>query len=281
MAEYQRSAYPLAHAAVEACLDRAGTLAASTQISDLFIVSCTGYTAPGLDIHLAADLAFPRDVRRVVIAHMGCVGALVGIRQGLAVLQAHHESTVLLVSVELCSLHFTPTNDPQVLTSFAHFGDAAAALLLGYHPEARGPQVVDTCGLTDFASADHMSWTITDHGFAMSLSPRIPVTLRRIIPGVVAQLLAPHGLAVQDVTQWIVHPGGRSILEAIAGKLDLSDEQMAPSRQVLAEHGNCSSATVLLILGRILREGRAQPGEWGMMMAFGPGLTLDTCLLCF
>jgi predicted naringenin-chalcone synthase len=126
-----------------------------------------------------------------------------------------------------------------------------------------------------------MSWTIGDDGFAMTLSPRVPVSLRRIVRDVVDHLLRPHGLAVEDVQHWIVHPGGPSILEVVQARLGLSDEQMDPSWTVLREHGNCSSATVLLILDCMMRSERARPGEWGVMLAFGPGLTVETALLRF
>jgi len=286
MAEYQRCAYPLGRAAVEQSLARADGVSAS-QITDLILVSCTGYAAPGIDIQLARDLALSRDVRRVVIGHMGCFGAIVGLRQSMAALAVHPNATVLLLTVELSSLHFARTLDLDTLTSFALFGDAAAALLLSADPTTPispttvGPVIVDSYCAADFDSAEQMSWTISDAGFVMGLSPRVPITLRRNIRGVVERLLAPHGLTTRDVTHWLVHPGGPSILEAIAGKLELSEAQMALSWQVLAEHGNCSSATVLLILDQLLRERRARPGEWGVMMAFGPGLTLETCLLRF
>jgi predicted naringenin-chalcone synthase len=286
MAEYQRSAYPLGRAAVEQSLTRADGVSPS-RITDLVLVSCTGYAAPGLDIQLARDLALPRDLRRVVIGHMGCFGAIVGLRQSLATLAAHPDATVLLLAVELSSLHFARSLDLDTLTSFALFGDAAAAVLLSGCEGGTaaigpsGPAIVDSYCAADFDSAEQMSWTITDAGFIMGLSPRVPVTLRRNIRGVVERLLAPHGLTARDVTHWLVHPGGPSILEAIAGKLELSAEQMALSWRTLAEHGNCSSATVLLILDQLLRERRARPGEWGVMMAFGPGLTLETCLLRF
>lgn len=115
----------------------------------------------------------------------------------------------------------------------------------------------------------------------MGLSPRVPVALRNQVSDAVVRLLAPHGLCVGDVAHWIIHPGGPSILQAIQGRLDLTEHQMRPSWEVLAENGNCSSATVLLILDRIMREGHARAGEWGVMMAFGPGLTLETVLLRF
>jgi predicted naringenin-chalcone synthase len=283
MAEYQRSAYPLSRAAVEQSLARADGVSPN-QITDLILVSCTGYAAPGIDIQLARDLALPRDLRRVVIGHMGCFGAIVGLRQSLATLAAHPEATVLLLAVEVSTVHFAPTLDLDALTSFALFGDAAAAVLLSGSPPTTanaGPVIVDSYCVADFDSAQLMSWTISDAGFVMGLSPRVPITLRRNIRGVVERLLAPHGLTMRDITHWLVHPGGPSILEAIAGKLELSEEQMALSWQTLAAHGNCSSATVLLMLDQLLREGRARPGKWGVMMAFGPGLTIETCLLRF
>lgn len=287
MGEYARGAYPLARQAVERCLTQlqagVGGRPVTETITDLIIVSCTGYLAPGLDIQLARDLGMPRDVRRVVIGHMGCFGALVGMRQSLAALAAHPGARVLLVCVELCSLHFVPTLDVEALTSFALFGDAAAAMVIGAPTvgDQSTPTVVDTYCAADFESANQMSWTITDAGFIMGLSPRVPITLRRNVHDVVDGLLAPHDLDSSDITHWIIHPGGPSILEVIAKKLELTGEQMAPSWQVLAEHGNCSSATVLLILERMLREGSAKQGEWGVMMAFGPGLTLETALLRF
>jgi predicted naringenin-chalcone synthase len=284
MAEYAKLAHPLGREAVEASLRGAaarGTVRNYDQISDFIVTSCTGYTAPGLDISLARDLGMPGNVRRVIVGHMGCFAAIVGLRQALAAVRAHPGANVMMLSIELSSLHFMPSLDPQVLTCMSLFGDAAAALMLTDDPTADGPELVDTyCG-ADFSTADQMSWKITDTGFVMSLSPRVPFSLKRSVSGAVEQLLAPHGLGVGDVAHWLVHPGGPSILDVVQDKLELSDEQMADSRQVLADNGNCSSATILLVLERLLRSGRARKGEWAVMMAFGPGLTIETCLLRF
>ncbi|HET7036427.1 MAG TPA: 3-oxoacyl-[acyl-carrier-protein] synthase III C-terminal domain-containing protein [Thermomicrobiaceae bacterium] len=279
MADYERLAHPLARAALLAGLDAAGCCPGD--LTDIFVVSCTGYSAPGLDILLARDLGLRSDTRRTVIGHMGCYGALVGLRAALAALRAHPGAVVALVSVELCSLHSQRTLEIQGLTAAALFADAAAALVLTTGDEARGPELVDVACWADFASADQMSWRITDHGFAMGLSRRVPVTLRRNVAGAVARLLAPHGLAPGDISHWLVHPGGPDILTAIHAALGLCDGQLALSWQVLRERGNCSSASVLLILEQLLRARRARPGEWGVMMAFGPGLTLESCLLRF
>jgi len=281
MALYQPAAYELARPALEACFAQTSHLRTPGDVTDLFLISCTGYASPGLDISLSRDLGIARDTRRVVIGHMGCFGAMVGLRQSLSAVRADPHATALMVSVELTSLHYAPTDDIEVLTACALFSDAAAALMLTYTDESSGPELVDTYCAADFGASDQMSWTITDTGFAMSLSPRVPVTLRRNIGGVVDRLLTPHGLRPTDITHWLVHPGGPSILEVIQHKFELSEEQMETSWRILREHGNCSSATILLILEDYLRSQRTKPGEWGIMMAFGPGLTLETALIRF
>lgn len=133
----------------------------------------------------------------------------------------------------------------------------------------------------DCAAAALVTWDVRDAGFIMGLSARVPITLRRHVKDATKQLLAPQGLTIRDVTHWLVPPGGPSILEAIAGKLENRDEQLAHSWEVLREHGNCSSATVLMVLDEAMKSGATHPGEWGVMMAFGPGLTLEMCLLRF
>jgi len=277
MQAYRTGAFALGKTALASAITDIPT----ESISDLVSVSCTGYTSPGLDVTLSRELGLSGSVRRVNVGHMGCFGAMVGIRQCLAATRAYPGATAILLCVELCTLHFTPTNDYEVLTSFALFGDAAAAIVVSSAPDATGPEIVDTHCATEFQTADQMTWNITDQGFIMTLSPRVPVSIRRVITKTVEELLAPHGLTRHDIKHWLVHPGGPSILEAVQGKLELTPEQMEFSWQVLRDHGNCSSATVLLILEALLASGRPQPGEWGVMMAFGPGLTLETCLLRF
>jgi len=281
MRTYAEASYPLGRDALQACLRNSPPQCTAASVTDLTVVSCTGYTAPGLDILLARDLDLRPDVRRVVVGHMGCFAALVGLRQCLAALRAHPEGLAALLSLELSSLHFAPSDDPELLTLLALFGDGVAALLLAHDDDADGPEVVDTFCLADFAAAEQMTWLVTDSGFKMELSLRVPITLKRNVRAAVEGLLAPHGLRVEDIAHWLIHPGGPAILDAIQSRLELGEERMALSRRVLREHGNCSSATVLLILDELLHSGDARPGEWGVMMAFGPGLTLETCLLRF
>ena len=280
MATYASAAYDLGREALEACLAGAPGLDASS-VTDLTLVSCTGYTAPGLDILLSRDLGVRPDARRVVVGHMGCFGAMVGLRQLLATLRAYPDSVAALLSVELSSLHFASHLDRDAHALLALFGDGAAAALLTCDERAQGPQLIDAYCVADYSALHQMTWEVGDQGFVMGLSPRVPVTLRRQVQPAVERLLAPHGLAIGDVKHWLVHPGGPSILEAIAARLGLRDDQLAPSWTVLRERGNCSSATALMVLEEALKSGVTRPGDWGVMMAFGPGLTLETCLLRF
>jgi predicted naringenin-chalcone synthase len=279
MADYERLAPPLARQSLEPVLERSGY--DPGEVTDFIVVSCTGHTAPGLDILLARDLGMRPSVRRLVIGHMGCHGALIGLRSALALLRAHEGAVVALVCVELCSLHFRHTLEPRDVSGFALFADAAAALVLSARPDATGPELVDAYCSADFGSSEQMTWRVSDHGFLMELSTRVPMTLRANVAAVVDRLLEPHGLYPGDVTHWLVHPGGPDILMVIQYMLELTPDQMDLSWQVLRDHGNCSSPTVLLVLDRLLRSGRTRRGDWGVMMAFGPGLTLETCLLRF
>lgn len=280
MTSYEEHAYPLARTALSAGLASINHGGASS-VTDFIVVSCTGYVAPGLDILLARDLGMRPDVRRVVIGHMGCYGALVGLRSALQLLRGQDTGLVALLCVELCSLHCSATLDTQAVTSFALFGDAAACALISSDPETTGPELVDTYSTSDFGAMEQMSWRITDQGFVMGLSPRVPVTLGRTVGSALERLLRPHGLDVSDIDHWLIHPGGPSILQAVQRRLGLREDAVALSWQVLRENGNCSSPTVLMILDRLLRSDRAQPGDWGVMLAFGPGLTIETCLLRF
>jgi predicted naringenin-chalcone synthase len=279
MADYEQLAPPLARQALEPVLEGSGH--EPDEVTDFIVVSCTGHTAPGLDILLARDLGMKPSVRRLIIGHMGCHGAVIGLRTALALLRADEDAVVALVCVELCSLHFRRTLQPRDVSGFALFADASAALVLTGRPDATGPELVDAYCAADFAASEQMTWRVSDHGFLMELSTRVPLTLRANVAAVVDQLLEPHGLYPADITHWLVHPGGPDILMVIQYMLELTPDQMEFSWQVLRDHGNCSSPTVLLVLDRLLQSGQARRGDWGVMMAFGPGLTLETCLLRF
>src|SRR5262249_7355586 len=158
MADYEELALPLARQALEPGLDESGY--DPGEVTDFIVVSCTGHTAPGLDILLAHELGMKPSVRRLIIGHMGCHGAIIGMRSALAILRAHEDAVVALVCVELCSLHFRHTLAPRDVSGFALFADAAAALVLTTHPDTTGPELVDAYCAADFAASEEMTWRV-------------------------------------------------------------------------------------------------------------------------
>ncbi|MGW5055294.1 type III polyketide synthase [Actinokineospora sp. NPDC004072] len=272
MRRYADAAPPLAHRAVAAALTDAGLDAADVGL--LAVASCTGYGTPGVDIALAGSLPLDPRARRLLVGHMGCYAALPGLDSACDYVTANGRPAVLLC-LELTSLHAQPTtDDPEQIVCHALFGDAAVALVL-VPDSGPGLRIVDTAWRTHPDTSDHMTWQVTDLGFRMGLSRRVPDVLGVEVELLAKDLLAPHGLSPADVDRWAVHPGGPRILTAVERGLGLPGDALAQSRQVLADYGNCSSATVPLIL----RELRPDPGDTVVALAFGPGLTLSGALL--
>jgi alkylresorcinol/alkylpyrone synthase len=276
MRRYAAEALPLGKEAVGAALADAGLR--PEEIGQFAVVSCTGYGTPGLDIRIAADLGMAPDLQRLVVGHMGCYAAIPGLGAVADYVVARGRPAVALCC-ELTSLHVQPPSDDlgQVV-SHALFGDAAVAVVVEPGTGA-GLEVVDVAAVTDPTTADHMTWDVTDLGFRMGLSPEVPRVLARHVRGLVTGLLGRHGMTLGDVDGWAVHPGGPKILDTVAERLNLPVGALDASRAVLAERGNCSSATVLLVLDALRATGRPRPGRAVVAMAFGPGLTLYAALL--
>lgn len=271
MERYLAEALPLGKEAVAAALAQAGT--GADEVGLLAVCSCTGYVTPGLDILLARDLGLPADCQRLFIGHMGCYAALPGLASVCDFVALRARPAVLLCA-ELASLHLQPAAvETGQIVGHALFSDAAAAVVVA--PGDGGYEVQDVACLTDPSTADQMTWDVTDLGFRMGLSPRVPETLAMHVAPFVSGLLARHGLVLAEVDGWAVHPGGPHILDVVERALSLAPEQMAASRGVLASHGNCSSPTVLLIFDQL----RARGSQHVLAMAFGPGLTLYAALL--
>lgn len=279
MRRYAEAAHPLGHQAVSSAMADAGI--GVDEVDLLTVASCTGYSTPGLDVHLAESLGLRPDVQRLSIGHMGCYAALPALGT-VADFVVARQRTAVLLCLELTSLHIQPpTDDPQQIVSHALFGDAAVALVLrpGSSRRAHQLEVIDIASMTDSTTSDHMTWDITDLGFRMGLSRRVPDVLAQHLGPVVEELLTRNGLAQDDVRSWAVHPGGPRILDTVEQTLSLPPQALAPSRSVLAEHGNCSSATLLLVLDEILTNSDLDHGGPVVALAFGPGLTLYAALL--
>ncbi len=278
MQRYAAAALPLGREAIQGALTAAGVKA--EDIGLLAMASCTGYTTPGPDILLARELGMPPQLRRLFIGHMGCYAALPGLAAVADYVVAQRRPAVLLC-LELTSLHLQPASenlDVEQIVAHALFSDAAAAVVVEPRESVgeRDLAVIDVTAQTDPDTAPYMTWEVTDLGFRMGISPQVPDVLAAHVADVVEALLDRHGLTVADVTHWAVHPGGPRILDVVQTELGLPPEMFDASWAVLRDHGNCSSATVLLVLERLVRSG---PVGTLVALAFGPGLTLYGGLL--
>jgi predicted naringenin-chalcone synthase len=273
---YGELAPPLASRAAMAAMEHSGVVPAA--ITHLVTVSCTGFSAPGVDAALIRALGLPATTQRTHIGFMGCHGAINGLRVARALACAEPGSRVLVCAVELCTLHLHYGSDPQQLVANSLFGDGAAAVV----GAAADSSAVNTWRLTATgscilpASQNAMTWNVGDHGFAMSLSKAVPGLIARNVRPWLTAWLSEQGLSLQDVASWAVHPGGPRILEAVEEGLGLERPALAVSREVFTECGNMSSPTVLFILERLRKAGAPRPC---VALGFGPGLAAEALLI--
>jgi alkylresorcinol/alkylpyrone synthase len=275
MRRFLDDALPLAKEAVGSALVAAPLI--PEEVGLLATVSCTGYANPGLDVHLAKDLGMRSAVRRLAVGHMGCYAAIPGLAVANDYVIAQRRPAVL-VCTELPSLHVQPPpHDTQQAIAHALFADACAALVLAPAQIAgEGLDVIAVETLTDVGSTADMTWDITDHGFRMTLSSRVPALVARNVHTLVDRLLTDRGLTPDDVRHWAVHPGGPRILDKVQEAFSLDDDQIKRSRDILSRYGNCSSATILLTLASMCP---VPVGDYVLALAFGPGLTVTGALL--
>jgi predicted naringenin-chalcone synthase len=267
---------PLATEAAKSALADASI--GPTQITHLVTVTCTGFDAPGFDIELIRNLELPCTTQRLQIGFMGCHGAINGLRAAHAIATADANACVLLVAAEACSLHYRFTWDPQRLVANALFADGAAALVCRADNadsanERWRLKATGSCLIPDSRQA--MSWRIGDHGFEMSLDACVPELIQQNLKPWLEKWLSEQGLSLQDVATWAIHPGGPRILTSIEESLGLMSDQTAISREILSQHGNMSSPTVLFIVNR-LRQSRAPLPC--VALGFGPGLFAEAAL---
>ncbi|HUX39042.1 MAG TPA: type III polyketide synthase [Rectinemataceae bacterium] len=280
---YVDEAPRLAKRAVTSLLEGLGEEASG--ITHLVTASCTGFSAPGWDYDLLRDLGLPAHTARFHIGFMGCFAAFPALRLADHIVRSEPDARVLVVALELCSLHYAIDASRDALVANALFADGcAAALVAGEGAGGRSAARSDrpSLSLGPFASrivagsAGEMAWLIGETGFSMRLSPRVAASLGRSAGEIVDGLAAGAGLGRGDFRHWAIHPGGSAILDAFERALHLDPSALDPSRRVLREHGNMSSPTVLFVLERLLREGAPGPV---FASAFGPGLTAESCLM--
>ncbi len=270
MEAYQKYALPLALEAISA-LDNC------SDITHLITVSCTGLYAPGLDIELVEALSLKRTIHRTAINFMGCYGAFNGLKVADSIVRANSNAKVLMVSIELCTLHFQKKKDDNNLLSNALFADGVAALLVEAKPSGQCLEMVGFhCELLP-EGKNEMAWKIAEFGFEMVLSSYVP----KLVKGGVFKLISElkENLSIHSIDYFAIHPGGKAILEAVESALDITKEDNRFAYQVLRDYGNMSSATFLFVLQKILLSINDNDSDKHILgMAFGPGLTLESAI---
>ncbi|TCH98322.1 type III polyketide synthase [Roseococcus sp. SYP-B2431] len=257
------------HLAEQACM-ALGMETEGSAVTHLIVATCTGFAAPGLDHWLMRRFSLSPSVERSIVGFMGCQAAINALKLAWHIARGDHRARVLVVNLELCTLHLQPAREAEPLLCSLLFADGCSAALVSQ--DARGLRM-DGFHATVMPEAAHqITWRIADSGFDMRLSGLVPLTLARALPDQIDAMLG--GMPPAEVSHWAVHPGGRSVLDAVAHGLGLPAAALDTSRQVLREFGNMSSATVMFVLERMMRD--ALPGSPGCALAFGPGLSAES-----
>jgi alkylresorcinol/alkylpyrone synthase len=281
---YIETALELGEQTICALLDQVGM--SPQEIDQLTTVSTTGIAVPALDARLMNRIPFSHHMKRLPLFGLGCMGGAAGIARTADYLQGHPQEAVILFAVELCSL--TIQRDDLSLANLIAsglFGDGAVAVLMvgDDHPMARRtqslPRVIDSKSQF-FPETEHiMGWDVGDTGFRVLLSADIAELAHSEVRPIMEAFLGRHGLNIADIDNWLVHPGGPRVIQALEAGLGLPDEALTLSWESLAEVGNISSASVLLILDKTMKRSQPKPGEYGMLMAMGPAFSAELVLL--
>jgi alkylresorcinol/alkylpyrone synthase len=259
-------------------LERASILPKSVNL--IITTSCTGFMIPSLDAYLANILPLSSHVKRVPITELGCAAGASALARAFDYLRAFPEHKVLIVAVELPSLTFQVRDFSAAnIVSSALFGDGAAAVLLQGEQKVGKPRIIAAESTLFPHTTELMGFDLKDSGFHIVLSAEIPEVVCTAVPHLVGQFLGRHGLTIRNIRHFLLHPGGRRVIDGIARCLRLAPHHTSVSRAILREYGNLSSASVLFILDRFLTTESTQPGDWGLLLAFGPGFSAEAVLL--
>ena len=265
--EVYGEAAPLLALAAAAQLNAIATI---TGITHLIVASCTGFVAPGIDQVIARELGLPGDVERTLVGFMGCYAAVSALRLAHHLVRSEPSARVLVITVELSTLHLQDETGIEPLLAMLQFGDGATAALVTAEPQ--GFAISHPFAATLDRSEELIRWTIGDAGFVMQLSGEVPGRIAEALrdPEVRRAMLGDEPPGAFD--SWAVHAGGRSVLDAVEHGLDLPPEALAESRGVLARYGNMSSSTLPFVLADLLDRPERRRG---IALAFGPGLAAE------
>lgn len=273
MEMYDREAVVISQKAINECLKGFIT---PKQITHLITVSCTGMSAPGLDLQLMSDMALAPDIFRTSVNFMGCYAAIHALKLAKMICDSTPDANVVIVTTELCTLHFQKEYTEDNAASSLLFADGSAAVLISNCLTSD-----NALSLKGFYShvaqkgkAD-MAWQLSSKGFLMTLSGYVPQLIQEDITSLVEKAVAHNGLTLQDISHWCIHPGGKRILDLVQKQLELPADALAHSRDILRRFGNMSSPTVLFVLKEMMYAADRPPARI-LGMAFGPGLTMET-----
>jgi predicted naringenin-chalcone synthase len=250
------------------------------EITHLITVSCTGFYAPGPDYDIIKSVGLPSDTERYHLGFMGCYAAIPALKLADRICKADPGANVMVVSVELCTLHFQADDTMDSMLSASVFSDGAAGVIVSSREPGDNSFRIDgfASTITEKGAGD-MAWSIGDRGFNMVLSTYIPDLLEEGLESFLYPVLKQYGLTTGDIRLWGVHPGGRAILDKVEKTLHLEPDTLHASRKILSNYGNMSSATVLFVLQELMKREYSKVDGRTLAMAFGPGLTLESALL--
>jgi len=268
MRHYQTQAFVLAQKALDQLLEKAGV--AAKEITHLIVTSCTGFYAPGIDLDIIRHYGLDPAIERTIIGFMGCQAGMNALKSARHIVRSHPEAQVLIVNLELCTLHLQETDDLEKVLSFLIFADGCAASLVSAKPQGLALQSFHSAIIPE--SREHITWNIGGDGFDMHLSGKVPGTISRNLPAALPQIL--QGGNVSNFSYWAVHPGGRTVLDAVRDGAGLKESALGYSRHILQNFGNMSSASIMFVLKDIMGEASGR----GCCLAFGPGVSIESML---
>ncbi|WP_138431721.1 type III polyketide synthase [Fodinibius saliphilus] len=249
-------------------------------ITHVITVSCTGFFAPEPGFEIIKKLDLSASTQRFHLGFMGCFAAFPAMKMAKSFAESNSNANILVVCLELCSIHLQNSTSPDNLISASVFGDGAAGMLINHtKPKQNGYELNQFSTSIADGSEQDMAWSIGDTGFDMVLSSYVPDIIESNLPQALAPLLANYQLKPEQIKHWAIHPGGRAILDKVEQSYSLDESQLASSRATLAEYGNMSSATILFVLDDLLKRPETEKDETVLAMAFGPGLTMESSLL--
>ncbi|HEX7903438.1 MAG TPA: type III polyketide synthase [Chitinophagaceae bacterium] len=272
---FRKHAAPLALKAIADCLIDYP----DQRISHLITVSCTGMSAPGLDLELMELLNLPANTWRTSVNFMGCYAAIHALKLADAICKADANANVLIVCVEFCTLHFQREYTADNISSGILFADGAATVLVTGNKELDGLTIEHFYSSVSSKGKQEMVWELSSTGFLLNLSAYIPDLIEENFNSFVNEVLDDIALKKEDITHWCIHPGGKKVLQAVHNSLQFSNGQLQNSYDVLSEYGNMSSPTILFVLKRIRQALNKQQSNKIFGAAFGPGLTMETFIL--